>query len=162
METLRYRAAREADDPFFLDVEFQTTWESLGEEDRRRLTPTAVREALAVTHEALLNRPGSQVIIAEDEARRRVGMLWLGVNRNLVTGEDEAWVYNITVLPEFQGRGYGKQLLRHAEHVARKGGFPVLGLMVSSHNERARALYEKLDFQPTNLLMRKTLGGEEE
>ena len=146
------------DDAFFRQVEFQTTWESLGPADQERLGQATVREALSVTHELLLERPGTQVVIAEDEAGERVGLLWFGVNRNLVTGEDEAWIYNITVLPEHQGKGYGKQIMSHAEELAQRSGFSVIGLMVSSHNERAQRLYEAFSYEPTNLLMRKRLG----
>jgi ribosomal protein S18 acetylase RimI-like enzyme len=154
---LRFRTATKADDRFFREVEFRTTWESLGPEDQQRLKPSDVREALEETHELLLARPGNQVLVAEDEGGERVGLLWFGINRNLVTGEDEAWVYNVTVVPEHRSKGVGKLLMRHAEQLATEGGFHTLGLMVSSHNDRARALYEKLEFRATNLVMRKHL-----
>ena len=83
--------------------------------------------------------------------------MWFGVNRNLVTGEDEAWIYNISVVKERQGQGIGRKLMAFAEQLARDGGYRVLGLMVSSHNAPARSLYEKLGFRPTNILMRKAL-----
>ena len=158
MSSLRFRPAQRADDAFFRQVDFQTTWDSLHPADQDRLGPATVRDALAHTHELLLTRPGTQVVIAEDESGERVGLLWFGVNRNLVTGEDEAWIYNITVLPGHQGRGYGKQIMQHAEQLAQQGGFSVIGLMVSSHNERAQRLYESFAYEPTNLLMRKKLG----
>lgn len=154
---IRLRPATEADDDFFREMELHTTWESLDAADRGRLQPAQVREALTFTHELLLNREGNQVIIAETAGGERAGLLWLGVNRNLVTGEDEAWIYNISVAPAHQGRGLGRLLMEHAEQVARQAGFHTLGLMVSTHNTRARALYEKLAFRATNVLMRKTL-----
>jgi len=152
---LRFRPATRADDAFFREMEFHTTWESIDAEDRRRLRPAEVRETLKVTHEILLDRPGNQLIVAENAAGDRVGLLWFGINRNLVTGEDEAWVYNVSVVPEHQGKGYGRLLMEHAEALARAGGFHTLGLMVSSHNERARALYERLSFRASNVVMRK-------
>jgi ribosomal protein S18 acetylase RimI-like enzyme len=154
---IRFRPATRADDPFFREMEFCTTWESIDPEERERMRPQRVKETLQVTHEILLDRPGSQVIIAESEAGERVGMLWFGINRNLVTGEDEAWVFNVSVVPECQGTGLGRRIMEHAELLARKGGFKTLGLMVSSHNTRAKALYEKLEFRPTNVVMRKNL-----
>lgn len=160
MAEIRFRAATPADDAFFVEMEFHTTWESLDPEDKERLHPEAVRSALQDTHQLLLNRPGNQLIVAVDERGTRLGLLWFGVNRNLVTGEDEAWVYNVSVVREHQGRGVGRQLMQHAEQVARNAGYPILGLMVSSHNYRARSLYEKLGFRPTNVLMRKRLGEE--
>jgi ribosomal protein S18 acetylase RimI-like enzyme len=154
---IRFRPATPADDDFFLQMEFHTTWESLDAADRDRLNPDQVRDALAFTHELLLSRPGNRIIVAENEARERLGLLWVGVNRNLVTGEDEAWVYGIAVVEGHQGLGIGRRLMEHAERLAREAGHQTLGLMVSSHNERARALYERLAFETTNLLMRKRL-----
>jgi ribosomal-protein-alanine N-acetyltransferase len=77
------------------------------------------------------------------------------MNRNLITGEEEAWVYNISVIDAYQGRGLGRRLLEHAERLAREAGYPVLGLMVSHHNERARRLYEAYGFHTTNHVLRK-------
>jgi ribosomal protein S18 acetylase RimI-like enzyme len=154
---LNIRPATTGDDRFFQEVEFTTTWSSILPADRERLTAEAVKTALQETHESLLNRPKSRVFIAQTPEGRRAGLLWLGVNRNLVSGEDEAWVYNVTVLPEFEGRGIGRELLAFAERLAADEGYRVLGLMVSEHNARARDLYERRGFETTNRLMRKTL-----
>jgi ribosomal protein S18 acetylase RimI-like enzyme len=154
---IRFRPATRADDAFFRRMEFYTTWESLDPEDRERLGPQEVREALDATHELLMQRPGNRILIAEDEQGERLGLLWFGISRNLVTGEEEAWVYNVSVAEGHQGQGIGLRIMQHAEELARADGFRSLGLMVSSHNARARALYEKLAFQTTNLLMRKRL-----
>jgi ribosomal protein S18 acetylase RimI-like enzyme len=158
---IRLRPAARADDPFFREMEFQTTWESLDDADRRRLGPQDIRDALRITHEVLLSRPGNRIVIAEDEQGERLGLLWFGINRNLVTGQEEAWIYNISVVPEHRGRGIGRVLMEHAEALARDGGFPILGLMVSSHNARARRLYEHLHFEASNIVMRKRLSVEE-
>lgn len=157
MSEIRFRPATRADDAFFRKIELETTWQSLDAVDQARFSRDDIRDALEATHEALLARPGNQVIVAEDENGNRVGLLWFGINRNLITGEDEAWVYNVTVVPEHRRKGIGRRLIEHAEKLAREGGFAVLGLMVSSHNTGARALYESLSFEATNLLMRKRL-----
>jgi ribosomal protein S18 acetylase RimI-like enzyme len=154
---IRFRPATKADDAYFREIELETTWASLDAADRKRFGRSQVRDSLASTHEILLARPGNQVVVAENEAGERVGLLWFGVNRNLITGEDEAWVYNVTVAPDHQRKGIGKQLIQHAEKLAREGGFAILGLMVSSHNTAARGLYEHLSFEASNLLMRKRL-----
>jgi ribosomal protein S18 acetylase RimI-like enzyme len=154
---LRFRPATRADDTFFLQVEFDTTWDSLDEAERARLRPNEVREALRDTHSLLLARPGNLVLVGENAEGERIALLWLGVNRNLVSGEDEAWVFNVSVVPGHQNQGLGRRLMAHAEDWARREGFRVIGLLVSCHNERARALYEKLGFRPTNIMMRKEL-----
>ncbi len=155
--SLRFRPATAADEQFFRKIEFSTTWSSLDPEDRRSLGRSHVEDALEETVAILRARQGNHVIIAENAEGERVGLLWYGCNRNLVTGEEEAWIYNVSVVDDCQGRGYGGQLVRHAEALARKDGYRVLGLMVASHNEPARRLYERLEFQASNFLMRKRL-----
>lgn len=158
MDSIRFRPATTHEDrAFFREMEFLTTWESLAPADRERLTRAEVREALNVTHEILLERPGNRIIIAEDETGERLGLLWFGIHRNMISGEEEAWVYNVTVVAGQQGRGIGQRIMQHAEEMARAGGFHILGLMVSSHNQPAIRLYEKLAFRTTNQVMRKQL-----
>ena len=154
MDSIRFRPATTHEDR---EMEFQTTWASLDPIDQQRLTRATVREALNVTLEILLERPGNRIIIAEDAAGERLGLLWFGINRNMISGEEEAWVYNVTVVPGQQGRGIGQRIMQHAEEMARAGGFRILGLMVSSHNQPAIRLYEKLAFRTTTQVMRKQL-----
>ena len=161
MAEIRFRAATRADNAFFQRMELETTWESLDPPDRERLSGETVRDALSLTHEILLERPGNRIVIAENEQGERVGLLWFGINRNLITGEEEAWVYNVSVVPEYRGQGLGRKLMEHAEGLARAGGFPILGLMGAAHNDGARRLYERLSFRSTNLIMRKRLDAEE-
>ena len=157
MSHIRLRESTRADQAFFRQMEFETTWASLDPEDLQRLRAADVREALDVTHEILLARPGNRLVIAENDQGERVGLLWFGINRNLVTGEEEAWVYNVSVVSHYRGHGVGQRLMEHAEELARAGGFHTLGLMVASHNTAATRLYERLAFRPTNLVMRKRL-----
>src|SRR5437868_9431431 len=93
---LRIRAGTDADMTFFRQMEFETTWHNLTPEEQQATTPAAVRESLAVTHELLLGRPGSAIFVAESESGERIALLWFGENRNLITGESEAWVYNVS------------------------------------------------------------------
>jgi ribosomal protein S18 acetylase RimI-like enzyme len=156
LEGVRIRLSTDADDPFFRDLEMQTTWENLPPEDCRRLDREQVEQALEETHEILLARPGNVIFVAEVDGQR-AGLLWFGPNRNLVTGEEEGWIYNVTVLPAYRGRGLGRRLMQHAENYAGEQGYAVIGLMVAVHNAAAREFYHRLDFQDSNLLMRKQL-----
>jgi len=156
LETVRIRPGSEADQEFFRELEMETTWENLPPGDSRRLDREQVELALDETHAILLARPGNQIFIAEVDGER-AGLLWFGPNRNLVTGEDEGWIYNVTVVPAFRGRGLGRKLIEHAEQYANEHGYAVIGLMVAVHNPAARALYHRLDYQDSNIVMRKRL-----
>jgi ribosomal protein S18 acetylase RimI-like enzyme len=154
---VRIRPGTDADMSFFREMEFETTWYNLSPAEQQTTTPASVREALAVTHELLLDRPGSAIFLAEGEGGERVGLLWFGENRNLITGESEAWVYNVSVVAAHRGKGVGGLLMAHAEAYARQLGYPSIGLMVAVHNDAARRLYARLGFAESNLVMRRRL-----
>jgi ribosomal protein S18 acetylase RimI-like enzyme len=153
----RIRKGTTDDFDFFQEMEVETTWENLSPEDRARLTRAQVSQALTETHDLLLARPGNALFIAETEAGEPAGLLWFGENRNLVTGEIEGWIYNVSVVPHFRGQGIGAQLVRHAEAHARQEGYQLIGLMVAVHNEVARRLYANSGFAESNIVMRKRL-----
>lgn len=161
MEGVRIRRATDADDAFFRELEMQTTWENLPPEDCRRLEREQVWEALDETHALLLARPGNVIFIAEVDGER-AGLLWFGPNRNLVTGEEEGWIYNVTVLPSYRGQGVGRRLMQHAESHAGEQGYAMIGLMVAVHNTAARELYHRLNYRDSNTLMRKQLAAPAE
>lgn len=149
------RIGDESDAEFFFALEEQTTWESLPT-DKREMAREELRERLLETHGLLLSCPGNVFFIAEHDGER-AGLLWFGPRHNTVTGEHEGWIYNVTVVPDARGKGIAKCLMAHAEDYARANGFRVIGLAVAVHNDSARALYEKLDYQQCNILMRKPL-----
>lgn len=161
MPEIRIRRATERDMPFFRDMELETTWQSLTARERDEVSLERFRAALAETHALLLGRTGNQIYIAEDVEGERVGMLWFGENRNLVTGDDEAWVFGLVVHPAHRGAGIGTQLLAYADQLARSGGYTTLGLMVAAHNDGARRLYSRHGFQETNVVLRRRLAAQE-
>ena len=67
----------------------------------------------------------------------------------LIVNEDDDQIYlaEIQILPEWQGRGIGSSIIGSLMKSASGAGKP-LTLRVLRVNERARALYERLGFQP--------------
>lgn len=59
---------------------------------------------------------------------------------------DEMHLLTICVVPEAQGRGTGRMLLREAVRIARAGRFGSLLLEVRASNHRAIRLYERFGF----------------
>jgi ribosomal protein S18 acetylase RimI-like enzyme len=158
--TLDIRIGTEAEADFFLEIEEQTTWENLPP-DRRETSREELRIRLHETHTALLHGPDNVVFLACDPATgEKMGLLWFGARLNSVTGEREAWVFNLTVIPTYRGRGVAQALMEHAEEYARAQGFEVIGLKVATHNEAARGLYHKLNYEESSILMRKNLTSE--
>lgn len=159
----RIRRSTAEDEEFFFAMEEQTTWESLPPDKTRTLQREQLRHSLRQTHQTLLSCPSSVVFIAEvvDEKNggniERAGLLWFGLRQNLLTGDDEGWIYNVTTHAAWRGRGVARRMLEHTEEYARNRGHSVIGLCVAVHNEIARDCYARLDYEPSNIIMRKVL-----
>ena len=155
---LSIRLGNDDDAEFFLHVEEETTFESLPP-DFHGMAREELRARLLETHELLLGQEGHLFFIAFDQkSGQNMGLLWFGPRRNHITGDFEAWIYNVTVLPAHRGCGVGQRLIQHAEDYARDHGFRAIGLAVATHNSGAQRLYERLSYQSNNVLMRKPLG----
>lgn len=174
---VRIRPGTPEDAEFFFLMEEQTTWESLPADKARAMRREDLRASLMETHGLLLSCPGNIFFIAENieseaqgeaqsehaderestRAGERAGLLWLGPRHNLLTGEHEAWIYNVTVVPPCRGCGVAKKLMAHAENYAREQGYQIIGLSVAVHNQTARSLYQRLQYAESNIQMRKPL-----
>jgi ribosomal protein S18 acetylase RimI-like enzyme len=101
-----------------------------------------------------LATPGNHVFTLTDPATRAgVGVLWFAIQQR--AGESVAYVYDVLVRPQFQRRGYATQAFAALEAEAASRGLSGVALHVFGHNSAARALYDKLGFEPTNISMFK-------
>ena len=106
-------------------------------------------------YEALLpNRERSDynyifTVLHESQA---IGMIWLEHKI-----DDKGFIRDIRISEKYQGRGFGKEVMKHIEAVGRERGVKKLGLHVFGHNKAARNLYENLGYQTTNLMMIKEI-----
>ena len=60
--------------------------------------------------------------------------------------DDEFYISNIAVLPEYQGQGIGSVLMAYAEELACKAGLRKCSLIVAFGHAPARRLYERLGY----------------
>ncbi len=86
-----------------------------------------------------------------------VGCLWLGNSIDQITGDRHSHIFLIYVLPEYRRQGIGSALMQTAEDYAKSRGDRQITLQVFTANEAAQALYQKRDFQPHSILMKKSL-----
>ncbi len=86
--------------------------------------------------------------IAEVLEDRDAGLLGYFVAMN---GVDELHLLNVTVAPEWQGRGHGSALLDAVAEHGRDRGLAALWLEVRQSNHRARALYARRGFAEVGL-----------
>ncbi|MET9802097.1 GNAT family N-acetyltransferase [Streptomyces sp. NPDC006368] len=78
------------------------------------------------------------------------GHLWTG-RRELVPGEQAAYVYDIEVAETQRGGGYGRALMLFAERIAHEWGTARIGLHVFAGNTPALRLYESLGYGTTHI-----------
>jgi ribosomal protein S18 acetylase RimI-like enzyme len=81
-----------------------------------------------------------------DGATRRVGSLWLALDR---PGPGVVFVYQVVVEPGYRGRGLGRAAMLLAEREAARAGRRTVALNVFGHNRVARGLYDGLGYLPT-------------
>jgi ribosomal protein S18 acetylase RimI-like enzyme len=103
-----------------------------------------------------LETPGMVLLAAETASAGLIGIVWVELQHRQTTG---AWIYDIEILSEQRGRGYGRALLREAEREVEKQGIESIALNVFGGNAIARGLYESSGYEITSLVMRKRLGG---
>jgi ribosomal protein S18 acetylase RimI-like enzyme len=89
-----------------------------------------------------------------------VGSLWFG--RREEGGEPTAFVFRIVIFEAFRRQGYGTQAMLALEEKVRQVGLSTISLHVFGHNHTARAMYEKLGYATTNVMMRKMLKPQED
>ncbi|MBK9050977.1 MAG: GNAT family N-acetyltransferase [Chloroflexi bacterium] len=90
-----------------------------------------------------------------DEVDGPVGILWFAIRND--GGKRTAFVYDVRIDPAFQRRGYATLAFRALEQEASGMGLHKIALHVFGHNKAARALYEKLGYEPTNIILSKSL-----
>ena len=114
------------------------------EESYQRLLPDGPRSPGAVLR---------VLVTAEDTV---AGVLWLG-DRPPGGGPETAYVYEVEVVPELRGRGYGRALMLAAEAEALALGARALELNVCADNLVAQRLYESLGYRVVDRWYAKTL-----
>lgn len=78
-----------------------------------------------------------------------VGHVWVS-DREVRPGEEGAYVLDVEVAEAYRGRGHGRALMLHAEHLAAAAGRRLIALHVFEGNDRARTLYESLGYRTTH------------
>jgi ribosomal protein S18 acetylase RimI-like enzyme len=100
-----------------------------------------------------VHTPKQHLFSIRDDIGTKVGMLWFAERER---GADRsAFVYDVRIDEAFQRRGYATQAFQALETLVRGMGITAISLHVFGHNTAARALYEKLGFEATNVLMTK-------
>lgn len=68
------------------------------------------------------------------------------------------WIYYLAVKPEYQGNGYGRQLITAAEKWLKQQGAPKAHLLIRSNNTKVQSFYHTMGYEESDvIMMKKTL-----
>jgi ribosomal protein S18 acetylase RimI-like enzyme len=102
-----------------------------------------------------LETAGNHLFAIVDHEAVAVGMLWFAVKKKF--GADIAYVFDVSIRPERQREGHAARAFLALEETVRHLGLTGIALHVFGHNAAARALYDKLGFEPTNISLFKPI-----
>jgi GNAT superfamily N-acetyltransferase len=121
------------------------------------------REEIAAADHAILlealHHPGPEtlILVAESPAGIPAGYVFVSTKRDYFTGGRHAHVEVLAVTEAAEGRGVARALMTAAEEWARARGDDAITLNVFDRNAAARALYDRLGYQPETVHYRKGL-----
>lgn len=127
-------------------------------ETLRRATPDDAGAISALTHQAyakwlpVLGREPKPMTADYDHAVRAhlIDLLFVGDRLaalvETIPAVDHLLIENLAVAPDFQGRGYGRRLARHAEELARSLGHGEIRLYTNKLFAENVALYRRLGY----------------
>ena len=77
-----------------------------------------------------------------------VGFLEENLIASVMAGYDghRGWINYFAIHPDFQERGYGKQLMDNVENKLRELGCPKINLQIREGNDKVLSYYQKLGF----------------
>ena len=93
-----------------------------------------------------------------------VGYLKDELIASVMAGYDghRGWINYLAVHPDFQSRGFGKQLMVYVEKKLRELGCPKINLQIREGNDRVLCFYQKLGFvEEKRVSMGKRLENDE-
>ena len=99
--------------------------------------------------------PDHFLFTARADGGEAIGVVWYAIEAR--AGARSADLYQIRLFTACQGRGLGEATMRALEADVAARGLAGIGLHVFGHNARARALYEKLGYATTSVIMFKPI-----
>jgi ribosomal protein S18 acetylase RimI-like enzyme len=95
----------------------------------------------------------SELILVAEEDEKVIGVIMGSIDGN------RAYFYRLSVLPEFQRRGIGHQLVSELENRFRAKGVTEVVIMVNQNSRQALSFYRSLGYQVEQLVtLSKSIG----
>jgi len=126
--------------------------------------PEAITELVTAAYrhyEPLIGRTPMPMLVHYADAVREHAVWVLELDGRLVgvielePRGDHLWVENVAVAPRWQGRGFGRLLLRHAEVEAARLGLREIGLLTNERYADNIAMYTRYGYRETERVPHK-------
>jgi ribosomal protein S18 acetylase RimI-like enzyme len=98
-----------------------------------------------------------QIFVAEDHHGTFLGYIQLGEFIDSFTNLKQGFIEFIGITKEAEGKGIGKALMDFAENWAKQQGYETIVLYVFANNEKARKLYERMNYNQEQIKYVKIL-----
>ena len=105
--------------------------------------------------EKLHARPGTAVLVAENEHGELVGVVTVHLFQTMHADEPSAWLTALVVEEKARGQGVGSALVARAEDWATKHGALRIALTSALHRESAHEFYKARDYEHTGVRLTK-------
>ena len=105
--------------------------------------------------EKLHARPGTMVLVGEDEHGDVVGVVTVHLFQSIHSSEPAAWLTSLVVEEKARGQGVGSALVLRAEDWAIQHGALRISLTSALHRERAHEFYKTRDYEHTGVRLTK-------
>jgi GNAT superfamily N-acetyltransferase len=105
--------------------------------------------------EKLHARPGTAVLVAENERGEVVGVVTIHLFPALHSDEPAAWLTAVVVDESARGQGVGSALVARAEEWAAEHGATRIALTSALHREAAHDFYKARDYEHTGVRLTK-------
>lgn len=154
------RRAHEADLPKVIELAVEMVVHSVS--PYREIPESEVQEFRRRDLNALndaIHQPHVGIFMAEEEGSGRfLGHVIIVCGYvESSTGEQQGWIFDLSVIPEAWSSGIGQALMERAEGFSRERGFKYIGLGVTTANSRAVRFYERLGYEEERKRMIKIL-----
>lgn len=105
--------------------------------------------------EKLQARPGTAVLVAENEHGELVGVVTVHLFPTLHADEPAAWLTAVVVEEKARGQGVGSALVARAEEWSVEHGATRISLTSALHRARAHEFYKARDYEQTGVRLTK-------
>jgi GNAT superfamily N-acetyltransferase len=140
----------------FVALNYRTFRDSIPPDERMTEDDFRQHHAWLMKHFAPHDTHKNTVFVAELDGIY-AGHCWVGTQTDFFTRRVDPWIFDLSVYPEFRGKGVAKALHFAAEQHLRDEGFEIVGLQVMAQNADAAAMYAKFGYVPRANSMKKKL-----